>query len=117
MAMSSAALALLAAAPGASANVTTTVTDFNLTTSTSTYSSYLATTSSGVLYRWSDYPSKVTYISAASCYNNAPFGQSAYPAGYIGYLWIGTVASGSCFNLRGRTASGSMFYYDGQVSR
>lgn len=111
--------AALGAPASASANVYTDTPDFNLSESTATYGSFFATSSSGVQYRWLDAPSKSNYISSANCYNNSPYGEAGYPAGWTSYQVIGYLPNGYCFNLRGRTAagSGSMYYYDGRLFR
>jgi hypothetical protein len=110
-------LALLAAPPAHAA--TNEIYDFNLTESISTYGSYTTTTSSGIQYRWVDSPWKWTSISAASCYTNSPLGNATYSPGQTSYQTIGSAGSGVCFNLRGQTLAGqgSMYYYDGRLSR
>lgn len=109
----------LVAAPAANANVTSDVNDFNLTESLSYRASYTTTSSSGVQYRWLDSPSKTTYVYSANCATNGIYGGAGYGAGNTSYQTIGSLPSGWCFNLLGQTAagSGSMFYYDGRVSR
>ncbi len=110
-------LALLAAPPAHAA--TNEIIDFNLTESLSTYSTYTTTSSSGIQYRWVDSPSKSTYITTANCFTNVPLGGANYSAGQTSYQLVGSAGSGVCFALRGRTQTGqgSMFFYDGRLSR
>lgn len=115
----------LTAAPAASANVWTNVDNFNLTESYSTYpGSWNASSStSGINYRWLDVPVKATYIRAYSCATGSALASSDayFPSGSSGttYRSVGYQYPGGCFQLRGRTAtgSGSMNLYDGRVSR
>lgn len=99
--------------------MTNEIIDFNLTESPAYYSSYSATTSGGVSFRWVDSPSKWTSIAAASCFTNALYGSATYSPGQTSYQGIGFPAAGTCFRLRGNTLAGqgNMFYYDGRLSR
>lgn len=110
-------LALLAAPPAHAA--TNEIIDFNLTESLSTYSTYTTTSSSGIQYRWVDSPWKATYITTANCFTNVSLGGANYSAGQTSYQLVGSAGSGVCFALRGRTQAGqgSMFFYDGRLSR
>ena len=108
----------------ANAYVTTDITNFNLTESTSTYNGggpfHISQSGGGpVAYRWVDSPSKPTVISGNSCSDLGLFGKSSYSAGATSYhqLFYGFV--GQCFVLRGRTADGygSMNLHDGRVRR
>ncbi|MBO9534115.1 MAG: hypothetical protein J7513_14180 [Solirubrobacteraceae bacterium] len=117
--LSLAGAALLAVPATASANVYTDIPDFNISETPVTYSSYLATSSSGVQYRWVDSPWKGNAVQTASCYSNSQYGAAYYPPGTTIYQGIGTVPNGACFNLRGWTATGqgSMSFYDGRLFR
>lgn len=110
-------LALLAAPPAHAA--TSEIIDFNLTESLSTYGYYTTTTSSGIQYRWVDPPWKATYITTANCFTNAYLGAANYASWQTNYQTVGSAGSGVCFALRGRTQAGqgSMYYYDGRLSR
>jgi len=105
------------------AYVTTDLTNWNLTETTSTWGSqfHVATGTNGVVsYRWLDTPAKITVVSGNACPDWSLYGSPAtigvndtsYKALFGGY-------QGLCFVLRGRTAAGqgSMVNHDGRVQR
>lgn len=116
-------LACLATATAAYAWVYTTITDFNLTETTTTYGQYTKSSSgdSSVSYRWSDDPNHSTVISANNCPDLALLGGPAsIPAHNTSYHGLaGGLSSGACFALRGRVAygAGSMYNHDGVLRR
>lgn len=104
------------------AYVTTDLDNWNLTESTSTWGSqfHIASGTDGwVSYRWLDSPSKVTVISANRCSDLAQFGADSIGVNDTSYHALFNNAAGTCFVLRGRTASGqgSMVNHDGRVRR
>jgi len=115
-------LAGLAAPTAATAQITTDLTDWNLTESTSTWGSAFHISSSGdgtAQYRWLDSPSKTTVISGNACPDLALYGAQTFGAGDTSYKTLFSGHAGLCFALRGRTAagSGSMVNHDGRVKR
>lgn len=122
------AMALVAVLAGAmtpaaaTAQVTTDLTDWNLTETTSTWGSSFHISSSGggaVQFRWLDTPAKATVISANACPDLALYGAQSYAINDTSYKTLFTGFSGLCFALRGRTTagSGSMVNHDGRVKR
>jgi hypothetical protein len=107
------------------AYVTSDLTDFNLTESTSTYGGgtqyHIATGTDGwSSYRWLDSPSKATVISNNTCSDWWLLGNtSGYSAGDTSYHALFAGSSGQCFVVRGRTqvGQGSMTNYDGRIQR
>jgi hypothetical protein len=102
--------------------VTSDLTDWNLTESTSTWPTqyHIASGTDGwVAFRWIDSPNKSTVISANTCTDLAAYGSSAYGVGDTGYHNLFNGGAGTCFYLRGRTGAGqgSMVNHDGRVQR
>jgi hypothetical protein len=122
------AAALLAATGALSAPahafVTTDLTDFNLTESTSTYNGgtqfHISSVGDGsVSYRWLDYPDKATVISGNACADYANLGSKSYGIGNTSYQVLFWGLTYECFVVRGRTTSGSgsLVNHDGRVKR
>jgi len=104
------------------AYVTSDLTDWNLTESTSTWPTqyHVASGTDGVVsFRWLDSPSKSTVISANRCSDLAQYGASSYGVNDTSYHGLFTGWAGLCFYLRGRTGAGqgSMVNHDGRVQR
>jgi hypothetical protein len=107
------------------AYMTSDLTDFNLTESTSTYGGgtqyHIATGTDGwASYRWLDAPSKATVVSNNTCTDWALLGSSsAYAANDTSYHALFHGGAGQCFVVRGRTQAGqgSMSLYDGRIQR
>ena len=104
------------------AYVTTDMNDWNLTESTSTWPSQFhisSGTDGGGTWRWLDSPNKTTVISANTCTDLAVYATSVYGPGDTSYHNLFANTPGTCFFMRGRTASGqgSMVNHDGRVSR
>jgi hypothetical protein len=102
--------------------VTSDLTDWNLTESTSTWPTqyHIASGTDGwVAFRWLDSPNKTTVISANTCTDLAAYGSSGYGAGDTSYHNLFNGSAGTCFYLRGRTGAGqgSMVNHDGRVQR
>ena len=123
-ALLAAAVAALAVFPAAAgAQVTSDLTDWNLTESTSTWGGgtqfHISTGGSLVMYRWLDSPNKATVISGNACADYALYGSGTIGVGDTGYHGLFSDDPGTCFVLRGRTTScsGSMVNHDGRVSR
>ena len=98
------------------------LTDWNLTESTSTWPTQYhisSGTDGGVYFRWLDSPNKTTVISANTCTDLLPYGSSTIGVGDTTYHALFGNQAGTCFVLRGRTASGqgSMVNHDGRVQR
>ncbi|HWK27362.1 MAG TPA: hypothetical protein VNS09_12415 [Solirubrobacter sp.] len=108
----------------ADAQVTTDLTNWNLTETLSIYGGgtqfHISSSSGGLVrYRWLDSPNKVTVISGNSCSDLANYGNDSFAIGDTNYHSLFTGATGLCFVMRGRTSvgSGSMVNHDGRVSR
>jgi hypothetical protein len=104
------------------AYLTSDMNDFNLTESTSTWPTqyHISTGTDGwVTWRWLDSPNKTTVISANTCTDLAAYGSSVYGVGDTSYHNQFAGSAGTCFYIRGRTASGqgSMVNHDGRVQR
>ena len=106
------------------ANVTTDLTDWNLTESISTWGGgtqwHISSGGDGAAsFRWLDSPNKTTIISANTCADLTPVGVTQINVGDTGYHGLFSASPGACFVLRGRTAagSGSMVNHDGRLSR
>ena len=101
--------------------LTSDLTDWNLTESTSTWPTayHISAGGSLVSYRWLDSPSKSTVISANRCSDLAQYGADSYGVGDTSYHGLFNGPPGTCFYLRGRTGSGqgSMVNHDGRVQR
>ena len=118
-----AAMVSAAALPAsARAQSTSELVDWNLTETTSTWSTQFHISSTGdgwAAFRWLDSPNKATVISANACIDLSFFGGDTIgvnDTNYHNLFWSGT---GTCFVLRGRTTagSGSMVNHDGRVRR
>ena len=119
-----AALLVLAFAAPARAQVTTDVTDWALSETTSTYdngATQFHVSSSGggpVDYRWLDSDiTKTTVISGNSCIDFGLYGKSTFDGGDTSYHRLFSGYDGLCFVLRGRTNSGTTIPHDGRVRR
>jgi hypothetical protein len=104
------------------AQVTSDLTDWNLTESTSTWPTQYHISSTGdgwVSYRWLDSPNKATVISANACADLAYYGSDTIGVGDTNYHNLFLGGAYQCFALRGRTTagSGSMVDHDGRVKR
>jgi hypothetical protein len=116
------ALLILGAAP-AGAWVFTSIVDFNLTETTSTYGNYTISSSGdgSASYQWVDDPNHTTIISGNRCSDLALLGGPAtIPAHDTTYHGLfGGYPAGTCFALRGRVAAGggSMVNHDGTLRR
>jgi hypothetical protein len=101
--------------------LTSDLTDWNLTESTSTWPTqyHISTGGSLIQFHWSDSPNKTTVISANGCTDLSFLGSSSYGVNDTSWHSLYSGASGQCFVLRGRTGAGqgSMVNHDGQVSR
>jgi hypothetical protein len=109
-------------ASAAYAYVYTTIVDFNLTETTTTYGGGPYTVSSGnstIQYRWTDDPDHTTAISANACADLSQLGRADIPAHGTSYYTLASPGTGTCFRLRGRTApgAGSMPNHDGTLAR
>jgi len=119
----SCACAAVLAAPAA-AQVTTDLTDWNLTDSASTWGGgtqfHISSGGDGwAAYRWLDSPNKTTVISANSCTDGSALGSAVIAIGDTNYYNLFQASAGWCFVLRGRTAvgTGSMVNHDGRIKR
>lgn len=120
-----AAVCCAAAIPAtASAQVTTDLTDWNLTETASSWGGgtqfHISSSGDGsVAYRWLDSPNKTTVISGNSCGDLTLYGTDTIGVGDTNYHTLFSGGAGLCFILRGRTSSGSgsMVNHDGRVSR
>jgi hypothetical protein len=106
----------------AGAQVTSDLIDFNLTESTSTWPTQYHISSSGdgwAAFRWLDSPNKTTVISGNACADLSLYGSDTIGAGDTNYHNLFPGGAGTCFVVRGRTASGSgsMVNHDGRVKR
>ena len=106
----------------ARAQVTSDLTDWNLTETTSTWGTQYHISSGGggwAAYRWLDSPNKTTVISANSCADLTLYGSDSIGVNDTNYHNLFWGGAGTCFLLRGRTASGSgsMVNHDGRVRR
>jgi hypothetical protein len=106
----------------AGAQVTSDLTDWNLTESTSTWGTQYHISSSGdgwAAYRWLDSPNKATVISGNGCSDLSLYGSDTIGVGDTGYHNLFQGGAYLCFVLRGRTTSGSgsMVNHDGRVRR
>src|SRR5215204_988593 len=104
------------------AYITTDMNNWNLTESTSTWGTqfHVSTGTDGsVAFRWLDSPNKATVISGNRCSDFAAYGISSYGVNDTTYHGLFLGATGQCFMLRGRTASGqgSMVNHGGRVLR
>jgi hypothetical protein len=101
--------------------VFTSIVDFNLTESWSSYGNYTISASGdgSASYRWSDDPDHTTIISANNCIDLSMFGSATIPAHDTAYHGLYGGVAGQCFVLRGRTATGagSMYNHDGVLRR
>ena len=97
--------------------------DFNLTGSFSTYGGgsqyHISSTGDGnASYRWVDSPAYDTIVSGNSCSDLSQYGQWYYNSGVTVYRVLFSGPSGRCFVLRGKTAGGAtMLGYDGALER
>jgi hypothetical protein len=119
-AAAAATFAVMLSASSASAWVWTSIVDFNLTESTSSYGQYtISSGESSAWYRWADDPDHTTVISGNSCGDLSLYGKTDIPAHNTSYHKMFNGFSGLCFVLRGRTAAGagSMYNHDGVLQR
>jgi hypothetical protein len=122
-ALLAATAATLTSAALAAGYVTTDLTPWNLTETTSTYGTefHIATGTDGwVAFRWLDSPTKATVVSGNACPDWSLIGASqTIGGGDTSYHSLFRGFAGECFVLRGRTASGqgSMSGKDGRVRR
>jgi hypothetical protein len=125
VALAATIVTMLTFATVAYAYVTSDLTDFNLTESTSTYGGgtqyHIATGTDGwSSYRWLDAPSKATVVSNNTCSDWTLIGTaSAYGVNDTSYHPMFRGSEGQCFVVRGRTQAGqgSMSLYDGRIQR
>jgi hypothetical protein len=120
--LAGAACTLLTVPAAAHAQVTSDLTDWNLTETVSTWGTqfHMSSTGSGwAAYRWLDSPNKATVISGNACADYSLYGSDTIGVGDTGYHNLFANPPGVCFVLRGRTTSGSgsMVNHDGRVSR
>ncbi|WP_157592082.1 hypothetical protein [Solirubrobacter soli] len=106
----------------AHAQVTSDLIDWNLTESTSTWNTQYHISTSGdgwAAFRWLDSPNKTTVISGNSCADLTLYGSDTIGVNDTNYHNLFWGGAGTCFVLRGRTASGSgsMVNHDGRVRR
>lgn len=103
--------------------VTTDLTNWNLTETTSTYGGgtqfHISSGGSLVQFRWLDSPNKTTVVSGNSCSDLTLYGVSSYGVGDTSYHSLFSAGGGLCFVMRGRTGAGqgSMVNHDGRVDR
>ena len=112
----------LTAGATAYAYVTSDLTNWNLTESTTTWPTqyHVAQNTNGqVSYRWLDTPAKVTVISTNTCSDLWQYGGDSIGINDTSYHTMHYGSAGQCFYLRGRTSvgSGSMVNHDGRVQR
>jgi hypothetical protein len=117
-----AALSLGVLPAAAHAQATSDLVDWNLTESTSTWNTQYHISSSGdgwAAFRWLDSPNKTTVISANGCSDLSLYGSDSIGVNDTNYHNLFSGVPGTCFVLRGRTASGSgsMVNHDGRVRR
>lgn len=112
-------VATLALITPATAQVTTDLNDWNLTTSAVVHPSsfHISSGWAWVEYRWLDAPNVGTVISSLRCSDLAGLGGAAYGVGDTTYRLLSSGSSGDCFRLHGRTTSGSLTNHDGRVRR
>lgn len=112
---------LVFGAASAHAWVYTSIVDFNLTESWSSYGTYTVSSSGDgtASYRWSDDPDHTTIISGNDCADLSSFGSTTISAHDTSYHGVFSGYAGLCFILRGRTATGagSMWNHDGVLRR
>jgi opacity protein-like surface antigen len=108
----------------AHAYVTTDLTDFNLTETTSSYNNgtqfHISSVGDGsVSYRWLDYPDKSTVISGNACTDYSNLGSRTISIGSTSYHTLFWGFTYQCFVVRGRTTSGSgsLVNHDGRIQR
>jgi hypothetical protein len=119
------AAACVLAAPVTAQAGYTDLNNWNLTESTSVWGggTQFSISSGGpglAEYRWLDDPDKTTVISANNCSDGGLRGSPAtIPAHNTSYHTLFSGSVGTCFVLRGRTASGSgsMVNHDGRINR
>jgi hypothetical protein len=115
--------ATLTSAAIAAGYVTTDLTPWNLTETTSTYGTdfHISTGTDGwVAFRWLDSPTKITVVSGNACPDWSLIGASqTIGAGDVDYHSLFQGFAGECFVLRGRTATGqgAMSGKNGRVRR
>jgi hypothetical protein len=122
-ALVAATAATLASTAVAAGYVTTDLTPWSLSETTSTYGTqfHIATGTDGwVAFRWLDSPTKITVVSGNACPDWSLIGNSqTIGAGDTAYHSLFQGFAGQCFVLRGRTTAGqgSMSGTDGRVRR
>jgi hypothetical protein len=121
-ALLAATAATLTSAAIAAGYVTTDLSPWNLTETTSTYGTqfHIATGTDGwVAFRWLDSPTKITVVSGNACPDWSLIGTSqTIGSGDVDYHSLFHGFAGQCFVLRGRTGSGQgPMSRDGRVRR
>ena len=122
-ALLAAAAATLTSAAIAAGYVTTDLTPWNLTETTTTYGTdfLISTGTDGwVAFRWLDSPTKITVVSGNACPDWSLIGNpQTIGAGDVAYHSLFQGFAGECFVLRGRTAAGqgAMSGKNGRVRR